>query len=113
MKNFDYTITNGSGRYSNLDKEYNKFLEATLKGVKDEKIIHKWEIYNLIINELLQLGEDDLFNEIRYRLTDNENPNDVMLDIIYRNSNLSGFLWLIRKRIEEFSNDDFENQFYE
>ena len=113
MENFDYTITNGSGRYSNLDKEYNKFLGETLKGVQDEKIIHKWEIYNLIINELLQLGEDDLFNEIRYRLTDNENPNDVMLDIIYRNSNLSGFLWLIRKRIEEFSNDDFENQFYE
>ena len=113
MKNFDYTIKNGSGRYSNLDKEYNKFIEATLNDTQDEKIIYKWEIYNLIMDELLQLGKEHLFNEIRYRLTDGENPNYVIMDIIERDSNLSGFLWLIRKRIEEFINEDFENQFYE
>lgn len=113
MKNFDYVIKSGSGRYSNLDKEYNKFIETTLNDTQDDKIIHKWEIYNLIMSELLKLGETDLFNEIRYRLTDGENPNHVMMSVIERNSNLSGFLWLIRKRIEEFINEDFENEFYE
>tara|TARA_B110000977_G_C10749626_1_gene366286 strand:+ start:128 stop:466 length:339 start_codon:yes stop_codon:yes gene_type:complete len=112
MKNFDYTINSGSGRYTNLDKEYNKFLETTLRGVKDDGIIYKWDTYNLIMTELLQLGRYELFNEIKYRLTDGENPNEVMIDILDRESNLSGFLWLIRKRIEEYINDDFENTFY-
>tara|TARA_R100000988_G_C3986912_1_gene160310 strand:+ start:834 stop:1175 length:342 start_codon:yes stop_codon:yes gene_type:complete len=113
MKNFNYTINSGSGRYTNLDKEYNKFLEKTLRNIKDDDdVIHKWDTYNLIMTELLQLGKHKLFNEIKYRLTDGENPNEVMIDILDRDNNLSGFLWLVRKRIEEYINDDFENKFY-
>ena len=112
MKDFDYTINSGSGRYTNLDKEYNKYLETTLRDIQDEDMLYKWDTYNLIMKELLVLGKEDLFNEIRYRFTDGENPNEVMIDVLDRESNLSGFLWLIRKRIEEYINDDFENQFY-
>lgn len=112
MKNFNYIVKDGSGRYSNLDKEYNKFLENTLNSIDDEQILNRWETYNLIMSELLELGKSELFNEIKYRFTDGENPNEVMIDILDRVSNVSGFLWLIRKRIEEYIEEDFENQFY-
>ena len=112
MKNFNYVIKDGSGRYSNLDKEYSKFLETTLKDVQDDAILYRWETYNLIMSELLKLGKINLFNEIKYRFTDGEDPNKVMLEILERVPNLSGFLWLIRKRIVEYIDEDFENQFY-
>ena len=66
MKNFDYTINSGSGRYSNLDKEYNKFLENTLRNIEDDDTLYKWDTYNMIMDELIKLGKEGLFNEIRY-----------------------------------------------
>jgi len=112
MKNFDYLIKDGSGRYSSLDKEYNKFLELTLNDIQDEDILYRWDTYNTIMSELVNLGKIELFNEIKYRLTDGEDPNLVMLDIIDRDDNASGILWLVRKRIETYIDDDFEEQFY-
>jgi len=111
MKNFDFTIKGGSGYYSKLDKEYNNFLTNTLRTIEEESI-HRWEIYNLIMEELLKLDKRNTFEEIKYRLTDGENPNKVMLDIIKRESNSSGLLWFMKKRIEEYIDEDFYNRFY-
>ena len=36
MKNFNYVVKDGPGRYSNLDKAYSKFLENTIKDIDDE-----------------------------------------------------------------------------
>ena len=112
MRDFNIVIKDGSGRYSNLDKEYSRFLGDTLKNIQDDNILYRWETYNLIMSELLELGRINLFNEVKYRFTDGEDPNVVMLDILERAPNVSGFLWLVRKRIEEYIDDDFENQFY-
>lgn len=111
MRNFDFTIKGGSGNYTNLDKEYNNLLNEILRTTDDE-IIYRWEIYNLIMEELLNLDKENIFEEIKYRLTDKEDPNNVMLDIIDRESNSSGLLWFIKKRIEEYIEEDFYNQFY-
>ena len=35
MKNFNYVVKDGPGRYSNLDKAYSKFLENTIKDIDD------------------------------------------------------------------------------
>lgn len=112
MKNFNYIIKDGSGRYSNLDKEYNRFIDKTLKNVTDENILDRWDTYNLILCELLKMGENNLFNEIRYRLTDGEDPNEVMVTVIDKLGDSSAFLWLIKKRVESYIEDDFENRFY-
>jgi hypothetical protein len=64
------------------------------------------------MEELVNLGEIDLFNEIKYRLTDGEDPNLVIISILDKFQNDSGFLWLIRKTIENYIEEDFENQFY-
>ena len=111
MRNFDFTIKGSSGHYTDLDKEYNKYLKETLRNL-DEEMIYRWESYNLIMDELLKLGKVKLFEEIKYRLTDNECVNEVMLDVITRDSNTSGLLWFIKKRIEDYIDEDFYSQFY-
>lgn len=111
MEDFDFTIKSGSGKYSNLDKEYDKFLKKTLQTLDEEKL-YRWETYNLIMEELIKEGKVSTFEEIKYRLTDGEDPNDVMLDVITRESNSSGLVWLMKKRIEEYKNEDFFNNFY-
>lgn len=111
MEDFDFTIKAGSGKYSNLDKEYEKFLKKTLINLNDEKL-YRWETYNLIMEGLLNDGKHETFQEVKYRLTDGENPNDIMLDIISRENNYNGLLWLMKKRIEEYLDEDFFEQFY-
>jgi hypothetical protein len=112
MKNINNTIKHSCKKGSKLDKEFNKFLKKTLKDINDDDILYRWETYNLIINELIDLGRDDLFDEIKYRFTDGEDPNIVMLEILDKVPNISGFLWLIVKKIQNYAENDFENQFY-
>ena len=75
-------------------------------------MLHRWDIYNLIMEELIELNKLDLFDEVRYRITDNEDPNYVMIDVLNKAEVLSGLLWLIKKRIKFFIDEDFENRFY-
>jgi hypothetical protein len=44
-------------------------------------------------------------------MTDGEDPNKVMVDMIDRNKNTSGLLWFIRKRLLEYIEEDFYNRF--
>jgi hypothetical protein len=44
----------------------------------------RWETYNVIIETLLSKVDTHYFEEIKYRLTDGEDPNIVILDIIER-----------------------------
>ena len=112
MKSFNHPIKGGFGRCLNLDKEYNRYLEKTLKKIQDDDMLHRWDIYNLIMEELIELNKLDLFDEVRYRITDDEDPNEVMMDVLNKAEVLSGLLWLIKKRIKFFIDEDFENRFY-
>ena len=80
--------------------------------IKDDDMLHRWDIYNLIMEELIELNKLDLFDEVRYRITDDEDPNEVMMDVLNKAEVLSGLLWLIKKRIKFFIDEDFENRFY-
>jgi|TARA_Y100000389_G_scaffold169148_1_gene175199 hypothetical protein len=111
MDDFDFTIKSGSGKYSNLDKEYGNFLKTITQKLDGEKL-YRWESYNLIIEELIKENKLSTFEEVKYRLTDGEDPNNVMLDIITRENNSNGLMWLMKKRIEEYKNEDFFDQFY-
>ena len=112
MKSFNHPIKGGFGRCLNLDKEYNRYLEKTINKIQDDDILYRWDIYNLIMEELIELDKLDLFDEVRYRITDDEDPNHVMIDVLDKAEVLSGFLWLIKKRIKFFIDEDFENRFY-
>lgn len=112
MKSFNHPIKGGFGRCLKLDKEYNRYLEKELNKIQNDDILHRWDIYNLIMEKLIDLNKLDLFDEVRYRITDEEDPNYVMLDVLNKSEVLSGFLWLVKKRIKFFIDEDFENRFY-
>lgn len=94
------------GKQSALDKAYNKHIKEVLDTV-DEEIQARWETYNVIFEELIKEGKEQYINEIKYRLTDGEDPNHVILDILERDSdNISGLVWFLKRRIEEYLIDD-------
>ena len=101
MKNFNFTIKDGPGKYSNLDKEYNSFLKINLKDSGEDEF-YRWETYNLIMDELLKIGEKSSFNEIKYRLTDGENPNKVIMNVLSKVDYVSNLIFLLRRRIKDF-----------
>lgn len=105
MKEFNLTIKSSSGRFTKLDKLYRDFVINSLNKF-DEESIGRWEIYNTIINELVDLGNYTLFEEVQYRFTDGENTNLVMLDIIDRLSDDSYIIWLLRPCVQSFIEDD-------
>jgi hypothetical protein len=113
MKDFNFTVKAGSGKYSNLDREYDKFVKKTIADIDNENKLFRWETYNLIMDELLKDGMVNLFDEIKYRLTDGEDPNDVMIDVLKNVTNSNGFLWLMKKRVVEYKEEDFYNRFYD
>lgn len=95
-----------------LDKEYNRHINNIISTL-DEENESRWETYNLIIDSLTHNDYNEYINEVKYRLTDGENPNEIMLDIIERNSlDLDDLIWLLRKRIEEYIEEDFIKKFY-
>jgi len=111
MKNFNFTIKDGPGKYSNLDKEYNSFLNVRLKDSSDDEF-YRWETYNLIMDELLKINEKSSFNEIKYRLTDGENPNKVILSVLSKLYYDSSLIFLLKRRVRDFMEEDFYNRFY-
>jgi hypothetical protein len=111
MKEINIKIKAGSGKFNNLDKQYNQFIKKIMSNV-DEETKQRWETYSVIMDELININRFDYFEESKYRLTDGEDPNTVMIDMIDRTKNTSGLLWLIRKRIQEYMDEDFYNRFY-
>ena len=95
-----------------LDKVYNRHIYNIISNLNEEEEA-RWETYNLILTELSESGSKDYFDEVKYRLTDGENPNQVILDIINRElDNVNGLVWLLKRRIEEYIEDDFIRRFY-
>lgn len=100
-----------SSNRTNLDKAYNKHIVSIIETLDDEKQA-RWETYNLVVEVLTESTQNDYMKEIKYRLTDGEDPNKVMLDIIDREiDNVDGLVWFLKKRIEEYIDEDFFNRF--
>ena len=111
MEANDFLLKAGQGKKTALDKAYTKHINIILETLDEEKE-SRWETYNIIIQELINLGKGSYFKEIKYRLTDGEDPNDVMLDIIDRDvDEMNGVIWFLKRRIEEYQEDDFIKRF--
>ena len=111
MEANNFILRARQGKYSMLDKEYYRHINTILETIDEEQEI-RWETYNLIIEELINLNHWDYFEEIKYRITDGENPNEVILEIIERDVNeVSGLIWALKKRLEEYIDEDFFKRF--
>ena len=101
------------GKNSTLDKAYNRHIIKLFNELDEEKQ-ERWETYNIIIQELINEGKLDTFSEIKYRVTDGEDPNDVILEIIERyGDEMNTIVWFLKRRIEEYQEDDNLRRFYE
>ena len=112
MDNFNYTIKNGSGEYSKLDKEYKNFVKKATENLNHSDELNRWDVYNLIMDELIRLKLDVTFDEVKYRLTDGENPNKIMLDVVTRDEFQTELAWFLKSRVEGYIEEDFYNSFY-
>lgn len=95
-----------------LDKAYHKHIVNTLTSFNEEEE-ERWDTYNLILNSLIENDNYDYLTEMKYRVTDGENLNKILLNFINRNViEIDGLVWLLKKRVEEYLEDDFIKRFY-
>lgn len=111
MGDLSFKTNEVSKVYSKLDKEYNKFINKMLLDF-DETKIDRLDVYNLIMSELTSSNSETIINEIKYRVTDGEDLNVIMLDVICSKNYSSEILWLLKNRIESYIDEDFFNRFY-
>jgi len=110
MKNTNLNTETGPNNI--LDRMYERLIRENLSTVNEDDDV-RLETYDLILYELKREGDYDTYNEIKYRITDGENPNEVFYDIILRGNYLSSLIWLFKLRIEGFIEEDSYNRFYE
>lgn len=113
MKFNDFIVKKGSGKNTILDKQYIELINGVIIKM-DEETEARWETYNLIIKELIIIDNGEHFEEIKYRLTDGEDANKVLLDIIsrYSSDELTFLAYFLSKRVEEYLEEDFLKRFY-
>ena len=113
MEFSDFIVKNSYGKNTMLDKEYKKLINSLIgNSTEDEEM--RWETYNLIIKEMIKINDCEYFEEIKYRFTDGENPNQVLMDIIsrYKPENLNHLILFLMNRVEEYAEEDFLKRFY-
>jgi hypothetical protein len=112
MEHFEFIVKDNKGKSQILDKQYRKLINNVILS-SNEETEARWETYNLIIKEFFDIDEGKYFQEIKYRLTDGEDPNMVLLDIIsrYSVSELSYLIWMLKRRIEDYIEEDFFKRF--
>lgn len=99
------TIKAGSGSHNLLDRAYNKFIKQSfLNG--DDNTYERWVTYNFIIKELIQLNRLKCFEEMKYRLTGGEDMNNILIDIISRDEELSDYLPASLNKLNQYKIDD-------
>jgi hypothetical protein len=111
MEAKNFLLTAGNGKKSTLDKAYNKHINCVLQTLDDE-LEFRWETYNLIITQLVKEDKINYFKEMKYRLTDGENPNEIILDILEREAeNMDSLVWFLKRRVEEYMEEDYFKRF--
>jgi hypothetical protein len=113
MKNANSNMESGSKKDGILDKMYDRLIREKLKTISEDDDDDRWYVYDTILFELKREHNYQTYDEIKYRLTDGENPNDVFYDIILRGDYSSSLIWLFKKKIEEFIEDDYYKRFLE
>ena len=111
MSDSNFTIKVGSGTYNFLDRIYNRFIINSLTK-HNEDIIERFITYDVIMNELIALGKIHYFEEVKYRLTGGEEPNEVMLSIMNKDNEIKTALWGLRRKVEEYVEEDMINRYY-
>jgi hypothetical protein len=106
----NYTIKLGFGKYNYLDKAYRDLIRKQINN--SESWAQRWEIYDMIINEIIILEDEDIFQEFKYRVTGGEDVNHVLLDIINTKMEYNLIASSLINKIEEYYDIDWLKEFY-
>lgn len=96
---------------NHLNSAYMQFMRECVVRTKEEHI-SRWETFYDIITELEHLEHHAEVKEIKYRLTDGENPCEVMHDIIFR-IEPSPLLKTLALNVEDYLEEDEFSRFQE
>lgn len=108
----NFLLDSTQRKRTTLDKEYYNHINNILNSSDEEKK-NRWEIYDLIIIELMKQENTDYFKELKYRLTDGENPNEILLEFINRNNDdMNSLVWSLKDRLEQFLDEDIYDRFF-
>jgi hypothetical protein len=71
----------GSGESKTLTREFHNIINQMINDYGEDDL-SRLNIYDLIVTEWLAEGKDSNYNELKYRVTDGEDINEVFLEII-------------------------------
>lgn len=111
MKELKLLVKPSSGKPTKLDRLYRNFVTQNFNNL-DENSMDRLEVYNVIMKELTSLGEYKSIEEIKYRLTDGENPNLVMMDMIDKFCEENHLIWLMKPSVMSFLQEDFTKGYF-
>jgi hypothetical protein len=109
MDIFNYTIRLGVGKYNYLDKAYRDLIRKQIND--SESWAQRWETYDMLINEIIKQGNEEIFEEIKYRVTDGENVNQVLLSILKDDTPYNLTTRILIHKINEYSDIDWLKDF--
>lgn len=92
-----------------LDITYYNYIENIINTTNIDET--RLEIYDLIIEDLMIQNRGELVAEFKYRFTDGEDPNEIILSLLERDDTLDGLIWCLKKRLEEFIEEDLYKRF--
>jgi hypothetical protein len=110
MKNTNLNTDNGSNNI--LGKMYEKLINNNINTFNEDQEI-RCETYDLILYELKREYDYKTYDEIKYRITDGEPPNEVFYDVVLRGNYSSPLIWLFKRRLEDFIDEDSYGRFYQ
>lgn len=105
----NYTIKVGSGKYTYLDKAYRDLIRKQIND--NESWAKRWETYDMIIKEIISLENEEIFREIKYRVTDGENINDVLLGIMEDKMEPNLIILSLIHKVSDYSSIDWLKYF--
>ena len=95
-----------------LNKTFNNLITKMLHQMDDSEL-SRLTTYDIILNEWIDEEKMTYLDELKYRVTDGENINQVLLDII-KNDEIPSYICINQKHtLKEYLSEDTFKVFYE
>lgn len=103
-------LFNTGNKKSNLDNQFRSLINDQFENLSLLDKEERFEIYNYV-NDLVNMGDKKhVLNEIKYRATNNENLNEVILSVFKNDEELCNY-WFVISRLEKFAEKDKYSRF--
>lgn len=103
---FKHTLLNfGSRESKTLNREFNNMITIMLQDMTDQELLRVYT-YDTILNEWLIEDKVSYLDEFKYRVTDEEDINEVFLDIILRDNWASNICKNQIELLEDYISED-------